>query len=152
MKTYIFNIIIYMLISFFLCIISIYIESDYLYCFLKLNLLNILITILAVNTATLGLLSTKIQDVYLNFKGVDFTETTSEMKKSLLEQIIIIALSVVVLILIQSKAIIFDLKDLIGYTVLTSVLIFDIHILWDTGNSIFVLLDEIKGLNDNENL
>jgi len=140
-----------LLAGFFITIVSCYIESTYILDFLRKDLFILLVTLLAINTATLGLLSTKIQDVYLNYKTADFTMTTNEMKKSLLEQLLLIIISIILLIFDSSKVIEFDLKDLITSTILIAVLIFDIYILWDTGNAVFVLLEEIRKLNHHEN-
>ena len=141
--TRIFN---FLLLGFLITIISCYLKSTFPLSFLRSNIVTLSLTLLAINTATLGLLSTKIQDVYLNYKGADFAETVKEMRKSLVEQVVVIALSVIVLIFDSNKVIQIGIKDIITTSLLSTALIFDIYILWDTGNAVFVLLDEIKKL------
>jgi hypothetical protein len=147
MNKYVMSLIVYLLIGFFTSIISCYLQSTFLLDFLRSNLVVLSIALLAINTATLGLLSTKIQDVYLNYKAADFRSTIKEMRKSLFEQVVIITMAIIVLIFDSSKVIQFDTKNIITTTLLCALGSFEIYILWDTGNAVFVLLDEIKKLN-----
>lgn len=135
------NISFFVIISFILNLISYYLESNFLLEFLSSNLIIILLTLLAINTATTGLLSIKIAELETKFNDLDFNSTYIEMKFSLKEQIILIILSLLVLILKDSKLIDFQCENFIIGTFLTTIFIYAIDILRDTGISVFELLE-----------
>lgn len=122
------------------------IESENLFEYLNNNLLTILLGFLAINTATLGHLASKIQDIMVIHKHLDFSSTTSEMKKSLYEQIILITVSLILIILHKSN-IDFTLKNEIFNVIALSTFLYAINILWDTGKSVFIIIDEIRKNN-----
>jgi len=122
------------------------IGSTSIFEYLNENLITILVGFLAINTATLGHLAAKIQDVMLVHKELDFSNTTFEMKKSLTEQIILIAISVI-LIIIEKSTLNFYLKTEIVNIISFSVFLYAINILWDTGKSVFIIIEEIRKLN-----
>lgn len=127
------------------------IESTYLVTFLKSQLIIIQITLLAINTATLGLIATKLNELILKY-NVDFKDTIYQMKLSLVEQIVLIILSVLILTLFDSKVLNFINKVFILDVGLVSVFFYSIYILWDTGKAIFILLDGfVKDDSDEEN-
>lgn len=115
--------------------------------YLKDNLLTILLAFLAINTATLGHLSAKIQDIIVEYKNLDFTDTIREMKKSLLEQIILIILTVILIIVDNGENVQFKLKTELLYTFFLAIFIYALDILWDTGKSVFIIVDEINKIN-----
>lgn len=135
------NISFFVIISFILNLISYYLESNFLLEFLSSNLIIILLTLLAINTATTGLLSIKMAELETKFNDLDFNCTYIEMKFSLKEQIILIILSLLILILNNSKLIDFQFKNFIIGTFLTTIFIYAIDILRDTGISVFELLE-----------
>lgn len=138
----------YIIIGFLISWSSQWLESDFLFKYLKENIVGLLITLLAINTATLGLISSKIQDIVLKEPMLDFKTTIKEMKVSLLEQIFLIGSSIVCLLLMESPKIIFHCKDLVGNTILTTILIYSIAILWDTGKAVFIIIDELQDLHN----
>lgn len=128
-----------------------WLESDFLFIYLKDNIIGLLLTLLAINTATSGLIASKIQDILTEFKELDFSGTIKEMKLSLLEQIILICISVVSLLVLDSGKISFEYLNEVGNVVLTTVLIFAIAILWDTGKAVFIIIENIHNLKSLNN-
>jgi hypothetical protein len=108
------------------------------------NIVGLLLTLLAINTATSGLIASKMQDLVSNFPAFNFQETVKQMKVSLLEQIVLITGSVVILIIQGSKIIKFPHKDFTLDVLLVTIMIYSIAILWDTGKAVFVVIDEIQ--------
>lgn len=141
------NISFYIVVAFALCLLSKYLESNFLFKYLTDNIIGLLLTLLAINTATLGLIASKIQDMLEKYPKMSFKQTTNEMKFSLTEQVVLIIISVISLIILDSKVIIFQYKELLLNTVLVSVLIYSISILWDTGKAVFVIIDLIEKFN-----
>lgn len=138
------------IVSIFIVYISCLMQSVALFSYLKDNLLTILLAFLAINTATLGHLSAKIQDIIVEYKKLDFTDTIREMKKSLLEQIILIILTVILIIVDNGENVQFKLKTELLYTFFLAIFIYALHILWDTGKSVFIIVDEINKINKNK--
>lgn len=141
------NISFYIVIAFILCLLSKYLKSEFLFKYLTENIIGLLLTLLAINTATLGLIASKIQDMLEKHPKISFKNTTKEMKFSLTEQVILIIVSVISLIILDSKVIIFEFKELLLNTVLVGVLIYSVSILWDTGKAVFIIIDLIEDLN-----
>ncbi|KIA90514.1 hypothetical protein [Kaistella jeonii] len=137
-------------IVFLISIITIYIcyliESSSLFEYLNNNLLTILLAFLAINTASLGHLAAKIQDIMVIHNHLNFSATIFEMKKSLVEQIILIVLAIIIIIIRES-----NLNFLLKFEILNifslAIFLYGINILWDTGKSVFVIIDEIKKIN-----
>lgn len=125
-------------------------ESTILYNYLNDNLISLLLTLLAINTATSGLIASKIQDILLEIPEIDFKSTIKEMKLSLLEQIVLIFFSISTLVLDDSKILYFEHKDCVLNIVSVAVLIYSIEILWDTGKSVFIIIEEIQNLKDSK--
>lgn len=124
-------------------------NSTFLFTYLQTNIISLLITLLAINTATSGLIASKIQDFVIQKPEIDFSPTIKEMKVSLFEQIILIIISVVSLIIQNSEKIELEFKDDICNIILITVFIYAIDILWDTGKAVFVIIEEIQKLNKN---
>ena len=141
------NISFFIVISIIISLIGKGLESDFLFTYLQQNIIGLLLTLLAINTATLGLIASKIQDIVVKYPKMDFSITIKEMKKSLLEQIILIVVSVITLLLMDSAKITYEFKDIIGNTILTTVLIYAVNILWDTGKGVFVIIEELQNMN-----
>lgn len=131
-------------------ILMIYIESDYLNSFLKENILTILLAFLAINTATLGVIASKIQEIKSKYNNLKFGNTISEMRFSLKEQVVLLIMNIFVLVIDDSKLICFEHKDLIFNSLLSSIFFYSIYILWDTGKAVFVMTNLSNEVNDNE--
>ena len=141
------NISFFIVISIIISLIGKGLESKFLFTYLQQNIIGLLLTLLAINTATLGLIASKIQDIVVKYPKMDFSITVKEMKKSLLEQIILIVVSIITLLLMDSAKITYEFKDIIGNTILTAVLIYAVNILWDTGKGVFVIIEELQNMN-----
>ena len=121
--------------------------------FLITNIINLQITLLAINTATLGLIISKIYEILKEYPLIDLAQPIKEMKVSLKEQIILIGISFISLILLNNNLeniIDFEHKKLILNIILLSVLVYCIDILRDTGKAVFVIIDLISGINKNK--
>ncbi|GGH48332.1 hypothetical protein IA57_04190 [Mangrovimonas yunxiaonensis] len=144
------NISFYIVLGIIITFLGKFLESDFLFKYLKDNIIGLLLTLLAINTATLGLIASKIQDIVVDYPKFDFSSTIKEMKTSLLEQIILICTSVITLLLLDSNKIDFAYKTDIGNVILTTVLIYSVTILWDTGKAVFVVIEELQNMNKNK--
>lgn len=149
MNNYIKNISFKLILAIIVVFICDTLESTNLYTYLNNNLISLLLTLLAINTATSGLIASKIQDIVTVEPKIDFKSTISEMKLSLLEQIVLIFFSILALVVNDSKVLYFEHKDFILHVISVGVLIYSIEILWDTGKSVFIIIEEIQKLRDN---
>lgn len=118
------------------------IQSDFVYNFLKNNITNLQIALLAINVATLGIVLSKIRELIdKTGKRDEFNLVRREMLLSIQEQVALIVVSLVILALATSKAPPFQLQVEVYQTLLLSSFIYSIHILYDTAKSVFVILD-----------
>ena len=142
------NISLFVIVSIILTYTGKLLESDFLFIYLKENIIGLLLTLLAINTATLGLIASKIQDIVQKHPQFDFSTTIKEMKTSLVEQLVLIGISVLALLLMDSGKIILESKNDIGNVILTTVLIYSVNILWDTGKAVFIVIEELQNFNN----
>lgn len=145
------NISFFFVIALAITAIGNFLNSTFLFTYLQSNIISLLITLLAINTATSGLIASKIQDFVIQNPEIDFRPTIKEMKTSLFEQIILIIISVFSLIIQNSKKIEFEFKDDICNVILITVFIYAIDILWDTGKAVFIIIEEIHNFKNNKN-
>ncbi|MHB2150309.1 hypothetical protein ACX8XP_14715 [Calditrichota bacterium LG25] len=146
MKNLFKNIFISIGIAFILEQFQIILKTDYLIRFLEQNLVSLLIALLAINTASLGIILSKIRELLDKNNQISFDKTKKEMFKSIQEQIILIFLSLVILMLISSSM----LKDNLPLiqaleTIVVACFVFSILILYDTAKSVFIILNIGKG-------
>lgn len=122
-----------------------FLKSSFLSIFLKEDLVGLLLTLLAINTATSTVISAKLEEIS-GRTGANFEDVIKEIKNSLLEQIILIGLSVIFLIFLNSEILVnkIDYLNLIINTILTTILIYAIDILRDTGVAIFNIVIELN--------
>lgn len=113
--------------------------------FLQDNLVGLLLTLLAINTATSSVISSKLEEVSSR-TGANFIDVVKEIKFSLIEQIILITVSIVSLICYESEILINKVENLQLFlnVILTTVLIYSIEILRDTGVTIFNIIIELN--------
>jgi len=109
MIAFIKNIIVFLFLGFILAFASIELESQFLANFLNSNLVNILITLLAINTATSSIVLTKLKDLG-DKSNFDFKDSFSELKTAILEQVVLICLAIIFSILGESQIIENNLK------------------------------------------
>lgn len=144
------NISFYLIIGGALTLFGKYIESEFLFQYLSEHIIGLLLTLLAINTATSGLLASKIQDITVANKEMDFSDTIKQMKTSLLEQIILIIVSVLVLMLVDSQIVVIAHKNDFGSVIICAVFVFAVDILWDTGKSVFVVIEQLQNMNNRQ--
>ncbi|GIM51209.1 hypothetical protein ACI76O_01210 [Capnocytophaga cynodegmi] len=147
---YIKDISLYVIIGIIITFSGAMLDSTFLFTYLKGNIIGVLLTLLAINTATSGLIASKIQDVLTQYPKMNFSGVIKEMKASLLEQIVLICLSVLVLLLVESSKIDFTYKNEIGNVFLVSILSHAISNLWDTGKAVFIIIEQIQKMNKNQ--
>lgn len=118
------------------------IESTYITTFLSNNIVNIQIGLLAINTATLGIVLTKLRDLVDN--GVEagaFASTRRQMLLSVKEQVALIVAALTILSLASAKNLPFVFMPGLLDTLLLTCLVYSLSILYDTAKSVFILLD-----------
>lgn len=142
---YLKDISLFLLIAFFANIISYLIGTDFILEYLKLNLITVQLGLLAINTATCGLVVSKLQEIKEKHREVDISPITKQLLLSLKEQIVLIVIGVLLMLLLSSKLInhiIYSSYIRFGLeTVLVAVFVNSVQVLWDTGKSVFVLTD-----------
>ncbi|MGL1904338.1 MAG: hypothetical protein OCC49_19545 [Fibrobacterales bacterium] len=131
-------------VGFVAAIVCSAIESDYLLKYLEGNLITVLVALLAINTTTLGIVLVKIRDMVdsKNINEGSFEETKKQMKLSVTEQIGLIVCALIFLVARTSQVpcsithinLLFD-------SAIIAVFVYGITILYDTANSVFVLLE-----------
>ncbi|MCH1930366.1 hypothetical protein L9G16_09250 [Shewanella sp. A25] len=117
------------------------IESDFLVSFLSNNLITLLIALLAINTTTGSVVMTKLREI-MERHGADFSATLKELRASIVEQLVFIFLAIVFLVILGSKHILemnLFVQPLLE-SGLIAVFIASLYNLYDTANSIFVIL------------
>lgn len=110
--------------------------------FLKNNLVMLLVALIAINSATLSIVLTKIRELMDKHVNANFSATKSQMILSINEQIILIFFSIMLIIVGEASSIKSNehLKILVDVLICAS-FIYGIRILYDTAKSVFVILD-----------
>jgi hypothetical protein len=117
-----------------------WLQSDFLQKFLDDKLIEILITLLAVNTATLGIILLRLGELSEKHK-TEFPIIVSAMKSSVVEQIGLIVVASICAILHGSKVIQKN-WEAVGFcceTVLIAVAIYAVVVVFDTAMAAFDL-------------
>ncbi|WOT09331.1 hypothetical protein [Leptospira interrogans] len=136
-KTYSF----YLIVGWLLQLLFNWIGSEYLSKFYANNLITIEIALLAINSSTCGLIFSKLKEY--NYEKDSFRATIKEIKVSIIEQILIIVLSLVLLVLQEENL----LKSIESYrfiakSILNGFFLYILFILYDVSHSIFLLIEE----------
>jgi len=136
------NFCVFFVIAFFVTFTSNRLKSDFLSNLFSQDFITLLVAIVAINSTTLGITLTKIREI-MDRNGGDFSKTSREMKISIKEQIILIILAFAVQMVGSSTVIKTFCNQIYLITKFISVIIFSyaIQILYDTANSIFLLLN-----------
>lgn len=113
------------------------IESEFVFTYLKSNIIQIQITILAINTAIYSFLIVEISRLS-GGKGANFSNTIKELKISVWEQIGLLFISFIVLSL-ENSTVYFNHANFVYEFALIFVIIFTVDILRDLSFSIFEL-------------
>ncbi|EAP87944.1 hypothetical protein [Croceibacter atlanticus] len=139
------DIALYLVLGLIINLLSFFLANDYLVNYLLDNLITIQLTLLAINTATSGLVVSKMQDIKKENPHLDLKPISKSLLDSLKEQIILIIVAIALLIIIDSQ-----ITEKLEYTkyfdfglevFLIGVFINSVQILWDTGKAIFVMID-----------
>jgi hypothetical protein len=119
------------------------IGSKYMDDFLRANLINILIALLAVNAATLGIVLSKVREIMEARGSYDgFEKTKAQSLLSIREQIGLMVASIVVLTVDASSFLAsYEHRAFIASTLLLMAFFYAIGVLHDTAKSVFVILD-----------
>jgi hypothetical protein len=118
-------------------------QSQYLTDFLQENLINLLAALLAVNSATVGIVLTKVRELIEKYgHGVAFKDTKEQLLLSVKEQLGLIVAAVVILTLHTSKhvASISSLPFVVG-AALSGVFIYAMVVLYDVAKSVLIIID-----------
>ncbi|MBH0040435.1 hypothetical protein [Pseudoalteromonas sp. SWN166] len=122
------------------------IESNYLMEFLDKNLISLLIALFAINTTTSSFVLTKLKDINQKYGG-NFEGTLGQFRISVIEQLVFIVFALLILVLLNSQSVV-GLHSLvlpILEVLLIVVFIASLDNLYDTANSIFVILSWESG-------
>lgn len=152
--SYIKDISLFLVIAFFTNLTSHLIGTDFLLIYLKSNLTTVQLGLLAINTATCGLVVSKLQEIKEKHVGINIKPITKQLLLSLKEQIFLIIIGVMLMLLIDSN--LFNQLSYCEYinfaleTLLMAVFVNSVQVLWDTGKSVFVLTDILDDVSNND--
>src|SRR5665647_1436221 len=118
------------------------IQSEFIFVFLKSNITNLQVALLAVNAATLGIVLTKIREIIdRTGQREAFYSTKNEMLLSIKEQVALVVVSLLILAIESAKNFPLNVPSEIFQATLIASFIYSIFILYDTAKSVFVILD-----------
>jgi hypothetical protein len=118
------------------------IQSDFIFNFLKPNITNLQVALLAVNTATLGIVLSKIREIIdKTGQRAEFESTRNEMLLSIKEQVALVAVSLLIIALESAKNPPIAVPSEVFQATLVASFIYSIFVLYDTAKSVFVILD-----------
>ena len=118
------------------------IQSDFIFCFLKTNITNLQVALLAVNTATLGIVLTKIRELIdKTGQRTAFESTRNEMLLSIKEQVALVVTSLFIIAIEADNEFPIDIPSDFFQAALIASFIYSISVLYDTAKSVFVILD-----------
>jgi hypothetical protein len=116
------------------------------YEFLRGNIVSLQIGLLAINTATLGVVLTKLRD--LVDKGAslsNFSSTRTAMLLSIKEQVALIASAIVILSLEDARELPLMVPEGLLRVLLITCFVYSLQILYDTAKSVFIVLGDVEG-------
>lgn len=140
----------YLLLGIILTYGSFYLNSEFLTNFVLKNLLTILIALLAINLTTLGIVFSKLEDIATRIeinggKRPSFKKVQKEAFLSIKEQLAMIVITIIISILYCSQYCEqYNILKHIATTILNTVLVWDLHVLYDTSSSVFTVLNAIN--------
>lgn len=120
-----------------------WVDSQYFNSFLKDNLINLLIALLAINTTTMGIVLTKIRDL-IDSQGHSelFKNTRRQMLLSIKEQITLIALGIILLTISSSyKLVSISNFELFINSLIAGIFVYSMMVLYDTANAVLIIID-----------
>lgn len=125
-------------------------KSDYPAKFLEDKIVEVLITLIAINAATVTIIVTKLEEISRKYQ-VDLSKSIKSVKESIYIQITLVIVSFFCLILFNSKLIRETFPE--SYksffdTILLTAFLCAIAILQDTGLAIFVINDHTSNIKE----
>lgn len=128
----------------FLCqITQDWLASQYMNDFFRTNLINLLVALLAVNSATMGIVLTKIRElIEKHGHGEAFQETRGQFLLSVREQVGLIVIAILLLTIAQSKyvAAIPNINLFFG-SAIAGVFVYSMTILYDIAKGVLIIID-----------
>lgn len=139
----VFNILLSIVVGYLLTQLQLFLGSCYLINFLKQNLITLLVALIAINSATLSILLTKIRELIDKTGQINsFDNTKKQMILSIKEQVIIVFVAILFLIIQDSSFIkLHNEFELFLNVSITGCFIYALRILYDTAKSVFIILD-----------
>lgn len=125
------------------------IESEFLATFLHQNIISLTITLIAITSAVRAIILSKLTEIKISNKQIDFSETFKELKISIYEQVAMIVISILTISIGDSKLLIANPNIPIWFivnSILTTVLFYSIYILYDTA---IAVIDIFIALSNN---
>lgn len=137
------KILVYIAASLTVNLISYGLKSSFLPNFIDGNLITILLALMAINSTTNSVILTKLKDLTKD-NPIQLQNSKREMKVSIIEQLVLTVIAIVGLILKKSDVLkqMVPHRDFFSDLILVAVLCYSIHVLYDTANSVFVILDK----------
>lgn len=128
--------------------------TEYLLNYLKSDLTTIQLGLLAINTTTCGLIVSKLQEIRDKYPNLIIKPIIKQLLASLKEQVILIIIGVITLLILSSELV----KNLtyceyftfILETILITVFVNSIQVLWDTGKAVFIIIEIMDDVNPRE--
>ena len=122
---------------------SLWLKSPFICKFLEENLILLLVAILAINTTTISVILTKMREIADKNPVADFIRTRKSMKQSTLEHLCLICIAATIQIIKGSPIICtsFAYAGFILDSLLIAVFIHSIQIVYDTAQSVYMILD-----------
>lgn len=148
-RSYLADAVIFLVISMVIHAVSLWLDSSFIEEFLDQNLITLLLALLAINTTTISVIMTKLREIS-DASGVSFSSSIHSMRMSVTEQVVLLAIAVLVLVLKNSTVITtrFTFAEFIANVLLIAIILRAVQILYDTANGVFVIAkreDEIDG-------
>lgn len=130
-------------IGFIIQLLQDWVGSTYFNEFLKSNLINLLVALLAINTATMGIVLTKIRDlVDSKGHGEAFKKTRQQMLLSVKEQLVLIVLAIFFLTVSESNYLPSIANfDLLTNSLISGIFVYSMMVLYDTAISVLIIID-----------
>ncbi|TEA74152.1 hypothetical protein [Allopusillimonas ginsengisoli] len=118
-------------------------ETDYLNAFLRNNLLTILIALLAINSATTGIVLTKIRGLMeMGGNGSTFKSTREQMVLAVREQVALIVVAIAALTVASSPILPQSgIVELFFESLVVGVFAYSLFVLYDTAVGVLIIID-----------
>ena len=141
MIDYVKNTSLFILIGLIVTYASERLQSIFIAEYLSRNLITLLIALLAINITTLSIVLTKIREI-MDKLGGDFSRTEKGMRKSVIEQVVLVISALIIQIISTSSIIItrFPIVIFISNVLLVAIFFDALYVLYDTADSVFVIL------------